>query len=1338
MIYKQRLVSHLSLAFLVGALVSQSCAGQANAERLLEKLGSKRGICVVLGDPSCELAMTIAGASDLLVYVQLPNRHDIEAARRAGEAAGLDASRLQIDAGDLSRIHLADNLADALIVVNRPRFHGGKLAPAEAGGEVSQAEALRVLRPGGRALLSSGEVLLAPFPDGVDDWSHPYHGADNNPLSADRLACAPYMTQFLADPRYGPAPQVSVASAGRLFKAFGHVAWHEREEPFLNTLVAFNGFNGTILWKRPLPEGLMIHRNTMIATPQTLYLGDDKSCKLIDVVTGRTRGEIVPPLDVAGGTFWKWMALEDGVLYALLGQAERPDETMRWKRQAHGWPWTGISRGYNQPEHPWGFGRNLLAIDPGTKKVLWHYHEDEPIDSRAVCMKNGRLFAFRFGTYLTCLDAKTGEVLWRKTKDNAPELFKTLGEYLNRQSWQTNWRTTVYLKCSDRALYFAGPQIEKLLAVSAEDGRILWQDPYDNFQLIIHPDSLYAISGPWGNNVSRKLDPLTGKVLAELPTGRRACTRPTGTVDSILFRAMGGSVRFDLAADRARWISPMRPPCHDGVIVANGLLYWCPFVCDCQLTLNGLTCVGSASSFDFTADSRQSGRTEKGPGGTEPSRILTASANDWPTFRANNRRTATTHAIIPEIGHPLWQTKLSAPAGVRPTAPVAVARHVLLAGSDGVVRALDGQTGRERWKAYTGGEIRIPPTIWEGRALVGSGDGWVYAFEVATGKLLWRFRAAPAERKIPVYGKLLSTWPAASGVLVEGGTAYVAAGLVNYDGTYVYALDPATGEVRWCNDTSGHLDPQAKTGVSVQGHLLLNNNKLYLAGGNAVSPAVYDIRDGRCLNDPVPLARCESTSPRGWELFLLGDRVIACGSPFYSHPNIPVYDHTVTKKMLHASTGDCDIVWLDNSKLLCYEPLEADQLSRCVTDEKIPRHITQAWGQFKVSAKPLWQQDYPGSIAVAVAKNAVVVADASKVTALELGSGKQLWSQDLPAAPVPWGIAVNRRGYVIVTLVDGQILCFGKAESSQGRSAGPRPEPERAASLAPTHPNVRYGPHERNVLDLHLAESATPAPLVLYIHGGGFRGGDKRSLNPGEARSFLDAGFSIAAVNYRLTDTAPAPAAYLDCARALQFLRHNAGKWNINPQLVASTGGSAGAGTSMWLAFHDDLADPGSNDPVARESTRLTCIAVRNGQSSYDPRFAEKIGIPRPNFDRHPFFLPFYDIKPDEIDTPRAYERYEQAAPITYLSKDDPPALLAYNYPSEEVTPETSLGLIVHHPKFGIALKERMDKLGIECIVQYQDPQTGELVRHQENTEPVTPVDFIRRQFRRAAKGATR
>jgi acetyl esterase len=295
----------------------------------------------------------------------------------------------------------------------------------------------------------------------------------------------------------------------------------------------------------------------------------------------------------------------------------------------------------------------------------------------------------------------------------------------------------------------------------------------------------------------------------------------------------------------------------------------------------------------------------------------------------------------------------------------------------------------------------------------------------------------------------------------------------------------------------------------------------------------------------------------------------------------------------------------------------------------------------------------------------------------------------------------------------------------------PAQEPAGGGRPTPDFPDVRYGPHERNVFDLWLPKSDRPAPLVLFIHGGGFRGGDKGSISAGVLQQYLATGWAVAAINYRLTNTAPAPAAYLDCARALQHLRHHAKKWRLDPGRVASTGSSAGAGASLWLAFHDDLADPRNADPVARQSTRIVCAVVTNGQSSYDPRFAERIGIPRPNFERHAFFLPFYGITADEIDTPKAYARYEAAAPITYLTRDDPPVMLLYNYRNEKVTDATSLGTIVHHPLFGLALKREMDRLGIECVVQYRGDRPGEVVQVPSAAagRQERPVDFIRRHF---------
>ena len=972
---------------------------------ILQQLGVTRGICVVLDDLKCELAVTLARSSELLVYVQLPRAEDVEAARRRADAAGFYGKRIWVDQGPLTRLHLADNVADALVVAG------------DATG-VSEAEALRVLRPQGKALLGKKE-LVKPFPAGMDDWSHPYHRADNNPASDDKIIRGPYLTQFLADPRYAPLPQVAVASAGRVFKAFGHIAFKEREEPWLDTLAAFDGYNGTLLWRRPIAAALMVHRSTIVATPKTLYFGDDKSCKLFDAATGELRDEIVAVEDRTGGTFWKWMAFEDGVLYALVGEQELRDPVIRAKRETHGWPWNPLSPGFNSVENVWGYGHVLLAIDPATKKVLWRHQETEPIDSRALCMKNGRIFALSFGSSLTCFDAKTGGKLWRKTKENATDLFDAIGPAQKRQDWRTNWRTTAYMRCSDKALYFAGPQIGKLLALSTEDGRFLWQHPYDNYQLILRGNTLYGIPGSIDQDPARKFDALTGQVLGEIKIGRRACTRPTASCDAIFFRAGEGSARLDLAKDQPQMISPMRAQCHDGVTVANGLLYWWPSTCDCNLSLIGITCLGPAGDFDFSRPAVESERLEKVAGDSAKIAPLRETGSEWPTFRANNTGTVTTSATVAEQNRAAWKNQPE--SATMPTAPTIASGMVFLGGDDGIVRALDAASGKQLWTAYTGGAIRFPPTIWQGRAFVGSGDGWAYSFEAKTGRLLWRFRAAPVERRIPVYGQLLSTWPAASGVIVENGVACVAAGLTDYDGTHVFALDAVTGKIKWQNNSSGVLDSDMRAGVAVQGHMLIHEGKLYLAGGNAASPGVYDLATGKCLNDPAPLRVTQrnnmigARAPRGCELYLVGNNVMVSGKPFYAHPQYPVYDVTVLNKTLVTSTADRDLLWVNNAKLMCLPRLSEPRNGR----------LMQAWGKPAVlGAKPSWEHACKDSLAFALCRNAALVATTTELTALDLQDGHALWTQPLPTLPVAWGMAVDGAGRVVITLNDGQVLCF--------------------------------------------------------------------------------------------------------------------------------------------------------------------------------------------------------------------------------------------------------------------------------------------------------------------------
>ncbi len=160
----------------------------------------------------------------------------------------------------------------------------------------------------------------------------------------------------------------------------------------------------------------------------------------------------------------------------------------------------------------------------------------------------------------------------------------------------------------------------------------------------------------------------------------------------------------------------------------------------------------------------------------------------------------------------------------------------------------------------------------------------------------------------------------------------------------------------------------------------------------------------------------------------------------------------------------------------------------------------------------------------------------------------------------------------------------------------PQPEIPFVPVVAPTHANVSYGPYKRNVMDVWLARSDTPAPMLVSIHGGGFRGGNKKVSNR-LLSACLASGISVAAITYRLTDEAIAPAPFLDSARAIQFIRLNAAEWNIDPARMAANGDSAGAGISLWLGLHDDLADPGSDDPVLRQSTRLSCMAVEKMDS---------------------------------------------------------------------------------------------------------------------------------------------
>lgn len=806
-------------------LIAGVCNANTAAEKALKEMGVRKGVCVVVGLPKSPSGFVngLAEASELLIYFQSPDENEVMTVRRAAVEAGLLGERIFADRGEWNSIHLADNLASAMWI-----------APsAQGSAKLSQEEILRVLHPDGKAILEKvgkNETIVKAFPAGIDSWSHPYHGPDNNPQSADSVARHPYLTQFLGYPLFGCISEVTVGSRGRLYRAFGNIAMKTAHNEVLNKLYCINAYNGTIQWKRDLKEGFMIHRSAMIAAPDALYLADDESCKVIDALSGKVSDEIIPDPKLTEGTVWKWMAMENGTLYALIGGEETKAEVKRATKEGFGhWPW-GMWQGYDYSggDKAFGFGRNFVAIDPGTKKILWHHREQELLDSRGICMKDGRIYCYSPGKFLTCLDAKTGKSIWERS---AIELIEAIGPQGRAQIYVTGFSSSAYIKTDGRHIILAGPQRPNLVAISCKDGNVVWHKKGGNFQVVLRPDALYAI-GPQktGNprkvqnkqeSISYKIDYVTGEILNEF-THRRACTRATGSYDSIYFRASGGTIRYDPVSDSVEHIAPMRPPCHDGVIISDGMLHWGPWICGCHLSLYGSIGLAPAGNFEFTRQADEQLQLETGLGGIQNVKKLTGEP-----------RTENNYVICGD-------TSFSA-------------------GKDGIITARSTSSGREVWKAYTGGGINFPPVVWKNRVFAGSNDGWVHAYEATTGRLLWRFRAAPVERRINVYGKLMSTWPVAGGVAVSDGVVYAAAGIAHYDGTHVYALDATTGKIKWHNNTSGAIS-DFKNGISLQGQLQIKDDKLTFCGGNVYPEAVFDLATGKCLNNAEgPVGKKPST-----------------------------------------------------------------------------------------------------------------------------------------------------------------------------------------------------------------------------------------------------------------------------------------------------------------------------------------------------------------------------------------------------------------------------------------------------------------------------------------------
>ena len=295
-------------------------------------------------------------------------------------------------------------------------------------------------------------------------------------------------------------------------------------------------------------------------------------------------------------------------------------------------------------------------------------------------------------------------------------------------------------------------------------------------------------------------------------------------------------------------------------------------------------------------------------------------------------------------------------------------------------------------------------------------------------------------------------------------------------------------------------------------------------------------------------------------------------------------------------------------------------------------------------------------------------------------------------------------------------LAFHRQQDQSGERPPPattgarRPERGKPAPPPPTVADHRYGPHPKQVLHFWKAPTATaekPAPLVYYIHGGGWQSGHRLRGVDEMLPALLEAGISVASVEYRFIAEAtlqgvepPVKAPLHDAARGLQTVRSMAAEWHVDPRRIAASGGSAGGCTSLWLAFHDDLADPGSADPVARQSTRLLAAAVVGAQTTLDPA-QMKAWTPNSEYGGHAFglengpgprFAGFLAARERLLPWIAAY------SPYALVSADDPPVYLLYKAAPDLGKPQQDP---THSANCGVKLQERLRDAGVACELVY-------------------------------------
>lgn len=768
------------------------------ALRILEETGIKGGLIVHVGCGDGKLTAALCACDSFVVHGLDAEEENVRRAREFVQSKDL-YGQASIDRFDGKRLPYIDNCVNLVVM-------------QDAGYEIRDEEVMRVLAPGGVMLKISPETrhltpetsIRKPRPDTIDEWTHYLHDPSNNAVAHDTAIEPLGHLQWVGGPKWSrqhdhmSSSSAMVSSGGRNFYIFDEAHAASIQLPSDWQLIARDAFNGKILWKRPieswhtrmwrLKSGPASLPRRLVAIGDTVYvtLSLEAPVTALDAATGQT-------IRTYKGTRGaEEILFSEGVLFLVV-----PDSPM--------------SQPANPREHNYRWGespRSVMAVEADTGKILWR----KPwrwVVQLTLAVHAERVLFFD-GEKIVCLDRENGDELWRS---------ETIGERLSVPSY-FGPTLVVY----EDVVLFSGSEsgsIEyhvdngtTMTALAASTGKKLWtaEHPPSGYR---SPEDILVLNGlVWSGAVFNSSDSgvftgrdlHTGEVKVEFPPDVRThwfhhrCYRAKAT-DKYILASRTGIEFVDVEAKHWTCHHWVRGACLYGIMPANGLIYNPPHPCACYLE-------AKLYGFNALAPRRKSkgGRVEKSKSGVE-TRVEKGTAygqianrqspienpHDWSTYRRDSARSGFTRGTVPARLKGAWETKL----GGRPSAVVVAGGKLFVASvDDHTVHALDAGSGKSTWSYTAGGRVDSPPTIWQGRALFGSADGYVYCLRASDGALVWRFRAAPVDRRLMAFEQVESVWPVHGSVLVDDGIVWCVAGRSMFvdGGLRLLRLDALTGK----------------------------------------------------------------------------------------------------------------------------------------------------------------------------------------------------------------------------------------------------------------------------------------------------------------------------------------------------------------------------------------------------------------------------------------------------------------------------------------------------------------------------------------------------------------